>query len=423
MAVAAQPIGDIPVGSIRFFRALERLWQRLQGCRSSAILVAVMALLAAGSVGVAGIFGGFSPVGLVLALILAPVTAGLAVLYLCHEWQQRPSPRRTTRREGQVAWIRFLIVLIVLRVLLNAYNGLDDLLGAFHEPGRLANDSAAAADLSAPQDRADHIKNAVCTWIDYAKGPGVCPRTDLSGPIEPAASPRKPKVGDSRTVLGWELGVVDSIFIIPCYILLAALLARLARAAIQDPPRDGNQPPGDLFLAGKLALILILVAACGDWVENALAIALTSDLWNAWDPSRAGPSLYCWQAGATSSCQEATVTVLTVVSLLKVLGIAGVAVYGLVVLLHWLRSPGGPNRQQPGLRGDQLAHALSTLRLHLVLFVAFIAALFWQRPGCGAHAAVDRRGPGCGLERSHHAVVQRWDGADGLVAARRERPE
>src|SRR5439155_4972529 len=138
-------------------------------------------------------------------------------------------------REGTWAWTLFAASILVLAALSAAYSQLDDLVRAFHDPGRATFGAGAAVDPARFWDNssANNLNAAVCTWVDFLHDPDIClkPSTASISALR-EASVRPPS--NARTVLGWQLGVVDSIGIIPTYLLAAAFLVRLLRRAIRD---------------------------------------------------------------------------------------------------------------------------------------------------------------------------------------------
>src|SRR5439155_10309063 len=128
---------DRPEPAIAFpFTWVDWVWRRTLRLRWFFVLLVLALCWSFASIKVGGTVAGFTEDGLNLALLVGALLTALAALILFSEWRQPLTRAPVPPREGTWAWTLFAASILVLAALSAAYSQLDDLVRAFHDPGR-----------------------------------------------------------------------------------------------------------------------------------------------------------------------------------------------------------------------------------------------------------------------------------------------
>jgi hypothetical protein len=230
-----------------------------------------------------------------------------------------PVPVARTYRSERGAFGTVVILLLVASTL---YAALDDLLTGMHVPGAAGHgvQASLAALLQGPP--AGWMQAAVTSWRDHAAEPALYARSTI--PLFLAAAD----------------AFIDSLFLVPAYGVLSALLLVWGRRIIDEelylppgagPGAEARRQRRDRQLAEHLArrapwaLIALVVAVGADWIENLAQVAGLS---------------VAWHAGTTLPRLLPLLAALTAVATVaKVIGFFGVGAWLLAVFVLMLRAP------------------------------------------------------------------------------------
>ena len=297
----------------------------------------------------------------------------------------------------------FLVALLSILLLgaLNGFARFDAMLQSFHLPGEAAfGIDAATAILDGPDQRAAHLANGVQNWHRYAARQPSLQRPDSKETSRP---------GDARTVLAWQLGI-DSFLLVPLYALLLVVVIGWTRDLIRGvwwnelrtaPEGSGHLEQGvptpceaDCNRGLRWctwALVITAFAAFADWGENALVAALVTHIWTqlaAGESMNSAPAisqLSCW-SWSGPLCNKVTITVLSLFTWVKWLGISAALAFVLAATRVWLHpirerarlaqsAAREAQQRAPSVR-DKSGNTLGALRLPLLLVMVFATLLF-----------------------------------------------